>query len=164
MRPVIHSVKHYVQMSRFAVPTVSLVSQDLVNTVKATGPTIGAVDEVVEGAIVKACYIELWALDDGNDGSEVVILTKTGLDSSGPTFTEANALGNYNEKKNVLFVHQGLTSNDGITSPILVMRGWYKIPKSKQRFGIGDKLTLNMANNGLNSINYCGFATYKEYT
>ncbi len=164
MRAPIHSVKHYVQMSRFSVTTVTVTSQDLLVVIPQTGATLGAVDEVREGAIVKAIYIELWLLDAGNDGSFVVTLTKASLDSNGPTFTESNALGNYNEKKNVLYVTQGLTSNDGITGPINVMRGWFKIPKSKQRFGIGDGLKLVIANNGGQALFGCGFATFKEYT
>ncbi len=164
MRAPIHSVKHYVQMSRFEVPTVSVVSQDLVVVVPETGATIGSVDEVKEGAIVKACYVELWLLDSANDGSNIVSLIKGQLGSKGATFTEMNALGNYNEKKNVLFVHQGLSPNNGVGNPVVVMRGWYKIPKSKQRFGIGDGLNLVIANNGLNDLEACGFATYKEYT
>ncbi len=141
--------------------TVARVIQDLIVAVP-TGTT--AVDEVVEGAIVKAIYIELWSQDDGNDGSEVVVLSKQTAGQLGPTFTEMNALGTWNEKKNIFFTHQGLTSNDGITGPLLVMRAWYKIPKSKQRFGLGDRLTLTMASNGAQSVNFCGFAIYKEYS
>ncbi len=160
MRPVIHSQKHYVQISRSEVTTVATVGIDLV--LAKASPT--QVDEVKEGAIVKAIYIELWSTDAGNDGSEVVVLAKTKVTSANPTFAEMNALGTFPEKKDILFVHQGLTSNDGVGNPMVVMRGWYKIPKSKQRFGLGDELVLNIANNSLNDLEFCGFATYKEYT
>ncbi len=160
MRPVIHSEKHYVQISRSNVATVSTTGIDLILS-KAV-PT--GVDEVKEGAIVKAIYIELWLLDTANSGSNVVALGKTSVTSANPTFTEMNALGTYPEKKNLLFVHQGLSSNNGVGNPIVAMQGWYKIPKSKQRFGLGDELVLNIANNGLNELEFCGFATYKEYT
>jgi len=162
LRPIIHSVKHYVQMSRSTVATVAVVNNDLIIAVEGTVANL--VDEVVEGATVKAVYIELWLLDAGNDGSAIVTLTKNPQNLAGPTFANQNALGTFTNKKNILFTHQGLTSNDGITSPINVMRGWYKIPKSKQRFGLGDRLSLNIANNGANDLFFCGFATYKEYT
>jgi len=162
LKPVIHATKHYVQMSRSAVLTVAIVNNDIIHSVAI--PNKDAVDEVEEGAVVKAVYIELWILDDGNDGSNIVVLSKEQADSVGPAFGNMNALGTYPNKKNILFTQQGLTSNDGITGPINVMRAWYKIPKSKQRFGLGDRLVLTIANNGAQSINFCGFATYKEYT
>ncbi len=160
MRPVIHSQKHYVQISRTAVLTVARNIEDIVLAVAA--PT--GVDEVQEGAVVKAVYIELWYLDDGGDGSNIVLLSKHENGTTGPNFSQANALGTYDNKKNILFVHQGLTPNDGIDPPQLMMRSWYKIPKSKQRFGLGDSLRLTIANNSAQGATYCGFATYKEYT
>ncbi len=149
-------------MSRSTVLTVAANQEDIIRSVIATDAN--SVDEVAEGSIVKAVYVELWTLDSGNDGSEVVTLTKMEGNASGPSFTEINGLGSYDNKKNILFVHQGLTSNDGIARPTVVMRGWYKIPKSKQRFGLGDQLTLTIANNGANNLFYCGFFTYKSYT
>ncbi len=162
MKQIIHSVKHYVQMTRSTVPTVTRNNEDIILAVEGT--VANGVDEVVEGAIVKAVYIELWVLDAGNAGSAVVVLVKNNGSAGGPTFAQMNALGTYTEKKNVLFTHQGLTPNDGIDAPRLVMRGWYKIPKSKQRFGLGDRLNLVIANNSAQDLFYCGFATYKEYT
>ncbi len=162
MRPVIHSTKHYVQISRSSVLTVALNSEDIVLAVKTANKD--AVDEVEEGAIVKAVFIELWILDEGNDGSFVITLGKYPGGVNALTFAGANGLGNYSNKKNLLYVSQGLTPNDGITSPVAVLRQWIKIPKSKQRFGLDDKLRLTISSNGLNSISYCGFATYKEYT
>ncbi len=161
MRPIIQSQKHYVQFSLSTVATVAISAEDIV--IVTTVPT-GAVDNVKAGSIIKAVYVELWVLDQGNDGSAVVILSKNEASSFGPTFAQMNALGTYDEKKNIFFTHQGLTPNDGITSPRLVMRGWYKIPRSKQRFGLGDALRLTIANNSAQGLNYCGFATYKEYT
>ncbi len=119
---------------------------------------------MIEGAIVKAVYIELWFINESLDGSDVVALAKTKVTSANPTFTEMNALGTYPEKKDILFVHQGLSSNNAIGNPINIMRSWYKIPKSKQRFGLGDELVLNIANNGADVLEFCGFTTYKEYT
>ncbi len=162
MRPVIHSQKHYVQITRSAALTVARNLEDLIIAVAPSDKNL--VDEVVEGAIVKNVYVELWTLNEGNDGSEIVVLCKATSGDQGPTYTEMLSLGTYNQKKTIFFTHQGLSSNDGIGNPINVMRSWYKIPKSKQRFGLGDKLVLCIANSGANSLDYCGFATYKEYT
>ncbi len=160
MRPVIHSEKHYVQITRSAVAAGARNIEDIINI--NTIPS--AVDEVHEGAVVKAVYFELWLLNDGNAGSQVVTVGKNNNDSNGPSFAQMQALGLYPEKKNIFFTHQGLSSNDGIDPPMVVLRNWIKIPKSKQRFGLGDSLHLTIANPGANALNYCGFALYKEYT
>jgi len=162
MRPVIHSTKHYVQISRSTLATVTAISERLISAVESTVANL--VDEVAEGAVVKAVYVELWLLNSSNDGSEVVTITKTPQVAQGPSFTESVALGLYPNKKNVLFTHQGLSSNNGVGNPMPVIRGWIKIPKSKQRFGLGDGLFIVIANPGPSTLEYCGFATYKEYT
>ncbi len=149
-------------MSRFTVPTVSKVTQDIILSVELS--QVNAVDEVQEGAIVKAVYIELWLLNSSNDGSDIVVLVKTPSGGSGPNFTNMNALGSFDNKKGIFFTHQGLSSNNGVGNPIMIMGGWYKIPKTKQRFGLGDKLHLVITNNGPSTLEACGFATYKEYT
>ncbi len=162
MRAPIHSVKHYKQMSRSTVTTVTVKNERLIIAVQSTLANLE--DEVREGAIVKAVYVELWLLDSSNDGSFVLTIGKDTANSQGPTFGEMNTLFNYVEKKGIFYTSQGLTQNDGVTSAVPIVRGWFKIPKSKQRFGLGDTLNLNIANNGAGTIEYCGFATYKEYT
>ncbi len=162
MRAPIHSEKHYVQMSRSTVGTVAAVSEDIIRSVEST--TANLVDEVSEGSLVKAVFVELWLLNAGNDGSHVVTLSKQEGNASGPTFAQMNALGTYPLKKNIFFTHQGLDPNDGITGPVRVMFDWYKIPKGKQRFGLGDQFHLTIANNSLQDLFYCGFFTYKEYS
>ncbi len=161
MKPVIHSQKHYVQISRSTVAAVSANTEDLIKSVEVQNKD--ALDEVEEGALVKAIYIELWLLNQSNDGSDVIIVQKGTAAAATATFTQMNSLGTYVFKKNILFTHQGLSSNNGVGNPINVLRGWIKIPKSKQRFGLGDNLLLTIANNGASILEYCGFATYKEY-
>ncbi len=162
VRPVVHSVKHYVQFSLSQVATVSNVNEKIVHAVESTIANL--VDEVEEGTIIKAVFVELWALDSGNDGSAVVIIHKLPLDNAGPSFGQMNSLGTYSNKKNIFYCTQGLTPNDGIANPRLMFKGWLKIPKSKQRFGLGDILYLSITNNSAGNLNYCGFATYKEYS
>ncbi len=162
MRAPIHSQKHYVQMSRSTVTTGTRVLTTLIQA--REGTVASGVDEVIEGAIVKAIYIELWLIGSMADQYSIVTLTKEVGANVGPTFTEMVGLGIYTNKKNILFTHQGLAGNDGISIPLNIMRGWYKIPKSKQRFGLGDSLRLAIASQGDATIFFCGFATYKEYT
>ncbi len=162
MKAPIHSVKHYRQMSRSTINTVTKNTESLIIGVKRQDVTTE--EEVTEGAIVKAIFIELWVLDSANDGSNVVVLGKNAQNEDGLTFAQCNSIFTYDNKKNILFVSQGLTPNNGVGNPIPIMRDWYKIPKSKQRFGLGDRLNLTIAQNGPNTLEYCGFATYKEYT
>ncbi len=162
MRPIVHSNKHYKQMSLFTVLTGTTTNVLLAHSVAVSAKD--SVDEVEEGALVKAVYIELWGESSSNNGSDIIVLSKNNANAVGPTFAEMAALGNYVDKKNILFTHQGLTSNDGISRPAMMMRSWYKIPKGKQRFGLGDKLNLSIANPSANTNTYCGFALYKEYS
>ena len=149
-------------MSRSTVTTGTRALEDIILAVEGT--VANAVDEVIEGAVVKAVFFELWLIGSVSDQHAIVTITKEQAGTVGPGFTNMVGLGAYLNKKNVLFTHQGLAGNDGISLPIPVLRGWIKIPKSKQRFGLGDRLVLAIASQGDASIFYCGFATYKEYT
>ncbi len=120
--------------------------------------------EVVEGSLVKAVFIELWLQNNGNLGESIVTVSKNPLNNVGPTFAEHGSLFTYTNKKNILFTHQGLTSNDGISGPVRILGQWIKIPKSKQRFGLGDILSLNISNVSSSGLQRCGMTTYKEYS
>ncbi len=160
MKPIIQSQKHYVQQSRSQVATVAKVGIDIIESVEST--VANTVSEVAEGAVVKAVFVEMWILDSSNDGSFVISLEKRPSGLGGMTFANSNALGTYKNKKNLFYVTQGLSPNNGVGNPIPIIRQWFKIPKGKQRFGLGDKLGLNLTNNGLNNLEFCGFFTYKE--
>ncbi len=162
MRPVIHSQKHYVQQSRSTVATVALNTIDIILAVEGT--IANAVDEVIEGAIIKAVYVEMWLIDAGAAGSFSITLEKRPSNLGAIAFATSQALGAYGNKNNILYTTQGLTPNDGLTGPMPVIRQWFKIPKGKQRFGLGDKLVLNIANMGANDLFHCGFFIYKELT
>ena len=162
VRPVVHSVKHYIQ---FPIDQISTASRQAIVLATAVGGTLANLStEVVEGTIIKAVYVELWLENTGNLGESIVVLCKDTNSLTGPTFAQMADLFNYVNKKNILFTHQGLTSNDGVAQPTNVLRGWIKIPKSKQRFGLGDRLMLSISNTSSQDLNRCGFATYKEYS
>ncbi len=164
MRAPIHSKKHIVQISQGTVGQALHFNAVLVDS-EETPSTVPSVIE--EGAIVKACYVELWLSQDSAStvGSYTVVLYKDPGSSNSLNAADGLALHDYSNKKNILFTAQGLlTPNDGGQVPVL--RQWYKIPKGKQRFGLGDRLMLYMRNNNLTAIdqNHCGLAIYKEYT
>ncbi len=162
VRPMVHSTKHYVQISISSVAATAKVTEDLVDAVAVNLVTDS--DEVAEGSTVKAIYVELSVLANTALQNFIMVILKVPGSGAGPAFSDMVALFDYPNKKNILYTTQGLAPNDGVGQPQTILRGWIKIPKSKQRFGLGDRILLVLANQGDNTVNYCGFATYKEYT
>ena len=160
MKPIIHSVKHYVQQSRSEVATVATTSLDII--ISTEGTVANLVDEVPEGSTIKAVFVEMWLVDSSNDGSFIVSLEKRPGGLGAITFANSNALGTYANKRNILYMTQGLSPNNGVGNPVPIIRQWFKIPKGKQRFGLAERLVLNITNNGANDLEFCGFFTYKE--
>ncbi len=159
MRAVIHSKKHYVQKS---LTTVLAGAADPILIVKAVTSAPSSANEVEEGSSIKAVYVEMWVrTGDTAAGTALLTLVKT-PDASAPVFADSIALDSYANKKNVLYHTQGLT-NDQDADAIPFLRGWFKIPKGKQRFGVGDRLYLIIAAQALDQ-HVCGFMTYKEYS
>ncbi len=163
MRPVLHSVKHYVQTSLATVVGSAILNTTLISA-KEVADVTAAID-VVEGAIVKAVFVELWCRSgELAAGSFIFIIEKRPGIGSGSSMnvTDMAALQDYENKKNVLYVTQGLTNDvDSVAVPLF--RGWIKIPKSKQRFGLKDKLTWSIFAQGAIDLHICGMTTYKEY-
>ena len=162
MRPPIHSVKHYVQTS---LTSIMAGAVDVTNVIRAEAPDdVDQVFEVIEGAIVKAVYVELWIrTNDTSPGTFVCVVEKRpGIQPGEISAADMAALGTYENKKNILFTSQGLTNDqDSLATPIY--RGWIKIPKSKQRFGLKDRLVINVFAQALEQV-ICGMNIYKEYT
>ncbi len=160
VRAMVHSVKHYIQQTLASVNTVSRVNTSIVSALAApTNP-----NEVAQGSTIKAVYLEIWAIAETANQFFTAIVYKRPSGLASVTFTELTNLFTYENKKNILYTTQGLAPNDGVGQPIVIFKGWIKIPKGKQRFGLGDKLTFSIASRGDGTINICGFATYKEYS
>ncbi len=164
MKAPIHSKKHIFQIAQSTVAQAAIVNNLIIeaNESPSTSP-----QSIEEGAIVKACYVEFWVSQDSASvvGSYTVMLLKNPGGNANPVAGDLAALHDYDNKKNILFTAQGLlTPNDGGQVPVL--RGWYKIPKGKQRFGLKDRLQLTIRNNNVTAvdINFCGLAIFKEYT
>ncbi len=157
MRPVINTEKHYLQVSLGTVASGAITAITLAQAVAA--PTTLA--QVREGAVISAIYIEMWITgDDAVQGTSIVTLEKLPGSATAMTTTESAALGAYDNKKNVFFTQMGLTPPN-TQYPMASVKGWFKIPKGKQRFGLEDSLVLNIHGQS-DGVTFCGFATYKE--
>jgi len=162
VRPVIHSTKHYVQITLSTAATVTRNVEVLATAVEGTAANLAL--EVVEGTLIKAIYLEIWAIGGSSDEFFTAVVLKLPGGLGAPSFTNMTDLNSYPNKKNILYTTQGLASNDGIAMPLPLFKGWIKIPRGKQRMGLGDTISFIIASRGADKITYCGFATYKEYS
>ncbi len=161
MKAPIVSRKHIVQQ------TLTQVLTGTVNTIEpvraAAVQDVNVAAEVIEGSVVKAIFIELWFIGQVILGSFVMMVEKAPAAVSDPTFTEMGLLDAYDNKKNILFTSQGLMGRDD-ANPTPVLRQWIKIPKGKQRFGLKDKIKINIASLTGEDLQFCGFQIYKSYS
>ncbi len=161
MRPVLQSRKHIVQIALSSQTGVG--TQVLLISESIEGQHTKSTD-VSEGALVKAVWIELWCVSAGTTiGSFTSILYKNPGGANGVLDADMAALHDWDNKKNILYTTQGITP-DADQFPMNVFKGWSKIPKGKQRQGLGDKIQIGLRNNIADDLNFCGFATFKEYT
>ncbi len=164
MRPIIQSKKHISQISQGTIAQAAV--GDIPIAIAAEAPSTTPTG-VIEGSTIKAVYVELWS---GNASATVVgsytcILYKNPSAVAIPGAGSMAALHDYANKKNILFTSQALLPpTDG--GQIAIMKGWYKIPKGKQRMGLGDSIRIALRNNNATAldINFCGVALFKEYT
>ncbi len=161
----INSVKHFVPKTNSTVASGAVSDQTIVDAVSVASVG-GNTFDVKEGAVVKAVWLEYWMNGAGvttSDSQVTAVLLKLPNGLGNPTATNLLNLQSYDNKKNVLNTFQGnigarVDGNGGVP----FMRGWYKIPKGKQRMGLGDKISMILTVVG-NSIGLCGMAIYKEY-
>ncbi len=159
MRPVINTEKHVVQFSLGAVGSGALTP--LVIAVGSQTVTATVATHVREGSKISAIFIEMWvSSDDATSGTCIATLERAPGGLGLMTAADSAALDGYDNKKNILHTFMGLVPNN-VDYPMAILKGWFKIPKGKQRFGIGDVLRLNLHGQS-NGLAFCGFATYKE--
>ncbi len=162
VRPQVHSTKHYVQTSLSTVIAGAKSDIVLVDAVKVVDKN--AVFEVEEGSTIKAIWIEEWIRSaEISPGSFIAALYKAPSGLAPMTTVQLAALGDADNKKNVFYTTQGLI-NDANADALNISKTWYKIPKSKQRFGLGDRLIWTIFAQGAIDLVRCGMTTYKEYT
>ncbi len=160
MKPTINSAKHILQ---HPISTVAVGA--IANLVEVEGTPIALIanqQDVREGATVKAVYVELWITsDDDTQSSAIVSFEKVPVNAPLMTTAQVNSLNGYANKKNILHIFEGLVGPISQV-PMPAFKGWVKIPKSKQRFGLDDKFVINIyaLSDGLK---FCGFTIFKEY-
>jgi len=160
VRPIIHTNKHYVQFS-IATVTGGAVNH-LVLAQSVASDAVSDVDEVIEGSVIKAVYFELWVrAGSTTPSSGQLIVYKKQSTAANPTAANMAALGDWNNKRNILYTTMGLF-NDQDADAIAVFKGWIKIPKGKQRMALGDILIASIFTPTID-LQTCGFCTYKEY-
>ncbi len=161
LAPIV-TIKHYVNVENAVTADGTARNIQLVQGVAQT--LVVNTGDVVEGSLVKAIYLEFWFKGNAVAGTEdkfQFLIEKLSQGQDPVTFTQMNNLMSYPNKKNVFFYSQGVTG-DLTTGSIPIVRGWFKIPKGKQRFGLEDELFMSVSTTGA-TANTCGFATFKEY-
>ncbi len=158
MRPTINAVKHMPQFSLANVAAGAISPLSVVDVVAA--PSAANADEVEEGTKVESVYCEMW-LTSGDAAQSTCIMTleKRPSGLAAMSVSESASLHTYQNKKNVLYTFMGLLPSS-VQVPLPAIHKWIPIPKGKQRFGIGDKLVLNIHGQS-NDVNLCGFFVYK---
>ncbi len=162
MQATINTTKHYVHHSPFSVAAGSLTRNLDIDAVALS--SVDAFAEVRAGAVVKAIYIELWMFANSVTAQASFNITVEKTKGGQPimTFTQANNLGSYPNKANILYTTQGLVGNEGQNQPLPILKQWIAIPKGKQRFANGDQLRVNIAAI-TTGVQLCGISIYKEY-
>ncbi len=158
MRPVVNTEKHLVQFSLAAVASGAISNLEILNAVASPS----ANNEIRIGAVVSAIYVEMWVQsDDAAAGTAIVTLER--VDGNVTAFMTAGNSANlnaYENKKNIIHTQMGLIPNN-VTYPMVSVKGWFKIPKGKQRFGADDKFMMNIHGQS-NGLSFCGIAIFKE--
>ncbi len=162
MRAPIVSRKHYVQFTQFITSSASVTDHVIAQGVAIQN--VNTASEVTEGSVVKAIFLEVWLLTNNTTaGTFVCAVMKSPVNSQAPTFSEMTTLDAFENKKNILFVSQGVLAPNG-GNPTPVLRQWIKIPKGKQRIGLTDRLRVVIAAIGSQDTVGCAFYTYKSYS
>ncbi len=161
LAPIV-SIKHYNNIENASVADAARRTMVAVNAVAQQ--SVSGTNDVVEGSIIKACFFEIWFKGNAVAGTEdkfQLVIEKVVADQASITFTQMNNLMSYPNKKNILFTSQGVTG-DLTTQSVPIIRNWVKIPKGKQRFGVGDSLVVSVSSTGA-TANVCGLNVFKEY-
>ncbi len=156
------TIKHYINIENAQITSGSTRQVELV---QAVGQSLVAnASDVVEGSLVKTVYIEMWLKSfapAGTDTKFQLVIEKVPAGAVPITFTQMNNLMTYPNKKNVLYVTQGVLG-DLSTQSIPAVRQWFMIPRGKQRFGLDDEFIVSISATA-EIIQSCGLAVYKEW-
>ncbi len=154
---MINYQKHILQIQP---DTVTSLTNKIINIASVeSAPADSNPSTVSIGTKIIAVFIELWLLSNSTTVSSGQAVLIKGAGGDEIEYLEQLDLHNYQQKKNVLHITQGLVGEFN-SNPTPFFRGWYKIPKGKQRFGQGDKLYLAIADFGTD-VQFCGVVVYK---
>ncbi len=158
MRPVVNTEKHIIQFSLSVVASGAITVTNLANAVAVPASNSS---HIREGAKISAVYVEMWVQsDDATAGTVIFTIQKLPGPGADMTAAQSASLNTYTNKKNIFFTQMGLIPNN-VTYPMVLVKGWIKIPKSKQRFGLTDRLQMTIHGQS-NGLSFCGFVIYKE--
>ncbi len=160
MRPIINTKKHVVQFSLATIASGANASLNIALALAAPVATTPA--HITEGSKITAVYVEMWIQSQTTSpASAIAIIEKLpGAANNSASTTEMASLNSYDNKNNVLWTQMGLTPGNS-TYALNIIKGWIKIPKSKQRFGLEQSIFLTIfAQTAAHSM--CGFAVFKE--
>ncbi len=161
MKSIIQSEKHMVQTPIASVVSGAIAVIDIV--VVRQNPSGLTAGDLGPGATVKAVFCELWLLAEGTGvGSLTVSIEKLTAGQIDMTHAQSQALHTYPNKKNIFYTTQGLVGDQDV-NPTPFLRMWIKIPKGKQRMGLGDKVVCNISANNT-TVSFCGLFILKAYT
>ncbi len=164
MAAPIVSIKHYHQQSNTSVASgAALILSPVIAIANTVLPT--ATNHVIEGSVLKAIYIEYWLKGEGASDADTqfnFVVYKNPGGSNVMTFTDTVNLMAYDNKKNIFFASQGVIGGVGGGQSIPVLRQWVKLPRGKQRMGLGDRIQLAISTTG-QAMQVCGLSVYKEY-
>ncbi len=159
MKPKVHTQKHIVQF-----PIASI-------TAGATNPMVVALavlegakttnSDVEVGSDISAIFVELWIQSATVSGSFTLTVEKRVANATAITAAQMAGLHDYDNKKNIFFSSQGLTSDGDGAGPVPILRQWIKIPRGKQRMAQGDSIVVNLLAQATD-IQRCGLTVYKE--
>ncbi len=159
MKATINSEKHYIQNTLSTVLAGALQVLTICKAVDIPGTTN---TDVRVGAVVKAIQIEDWVrTSDTSPGSFVYAIIKLPGGVSNPSTTNMANLNDYNNKRNVFYVTQGL-SNVNTSQATPMVNSLLKIPKGKQRMALGESWVTVLFAQALDQ-NHCGKFVFKEY-
>ncbi len=163
MAAPIVSIKHILNQEDSAIASGAVRVVPIIVAV-AQLAAVATPQDVVEGSIIKAVHIEHWFKSTAASGSGCkfqLVIEKVIAGQASITFAQMNNLNLYPNKKNVLYISQGIVG-DLNTRTIPIFNDWIGIPKGKQRFGLGDEFTMTISSTNAASRS-CGIVVYKEY-
>ncbi len=152
--------KHIGQITLASIAFGAVLSSVIAEAVAVTDKN--AQNEVDQGSLVKAVFLERWITsDDAEQSTFVMIVEKIPAGQANPTATQMAQLNSYPNKKNILLTKQGITNPvAGVAMPLISQ--WVAIPRGKQRMGLGDKIVITVLAQA-DGINICGLNLFKEW-